>query len=333
METSLVPFLALAGAALVLGNVLMYFRMREENRLSFLLTGTGIGLVSGYLLSKLLYIAGTLFYPFSVYGIAAMIRIEASEFSFFGGCLGYVLGLVIAARIFSVDRKTMMDRFAMPGCLMAALFRFGTLYLSEIGLGDFQTLGLAAVEDGSMLAFFPLAVRGPYGDWWMAVSTLECLAGVGCALYAWTKENAYAARPGELFKRTAILLCSTQMFLELIHSLSNITYFVHSEQLYCALYILIVTIIAARTIMKNQPEAHGWKWIVFAILWIAMNGIVQFMMDKPYGFLALLPENAANWVYDHLAMIGYGLILISVIGLCVNAMKTLDKAGGSLHKR
>lgn len=286
--------------------------------------GIAFGLILGWILAKLLWIIGALGYPLSSGGAAVFFSTEPGEFSFFGGALGFVLGFVLAARLTGQDRRKTLDALAFPGCLLIAAVRFATLFWGEAGLGDYARLGLEAVEDGSILAFFPLSVRDQWGGWWMGVGTLEALAALIVGIYAFRKREKYANRPGLLFERCAVILCSVQLVLELLHSVSTISYFVHSEQVYCAVYILFRVIIASRRLAKEHG-AGAWKWTVFAVLWIALNGITQYMMDK-LQWLDLLPKDAADWIGEHLVLVGYSLIIISSVGLCVTALKAGRKA-------
>lgn len=286
--------------------------------------GTVFGLILGWVLSKLLWLTGSLGYPLSNGGAAVLISTEPGEFSFFGGALGFVLGFVLAAKILGQDRRKTLDALAFPGCLLIAAVRFATLFWGEAGLGDYARLGLDAVEDGSLLAFFPLSVRDQWGGWWMGVGTLEALAALITGIYAFRSRSKYANRPGLLFERCSVILCSVQLVLELFHSVSTITYFVHTEQVYCAVYILIRVIIACRTLAAEQG-AGAWGRTAAAVLWIALNGITQYMMDK-LQWLDLLPKGIGDWLGEHLIPVGYGLIILSAAGLCITALKAGRKA-------
>ena len=283
-----------------------------------------LGLVLGWILAKLLWIVGTLGYPLSDGGAAVFFRLEPGEFSFFGGALGFVLGFWLLAGPAGLDRRKTLDALAFPGCLLVAAARFATLFWGEAGLGDYARLGMDLVEDGSLLAFFPLSIRDRWGDWWLGVGTLEALAALAVGIYAFRKREKYVNRPGLLFERCAVILCSAQLVLELFHSLSTITYFVHTEQVWCALYILI-RVIAACRVLAREHGAGAWKWAVFTVLWIALNGVTQFMMDK-LQWLDWLPAGLSEWIGSHLVGIGYGLIILSAVGVCVTALRAGKKA-------
>ena len=326
METILSAFLGIAGAGLLIGTLLLLLQTRETKRFAFVPASLILGVALGFVLSKVFYLLGTLGNPISIYGLQAFWRLEPPEFSFFGGALGYVLGVALAARLCGLPVREMLDRFALPGCVMVACFRFATLYLAEIGLGEFARLGLPEVEEGSALAFFPLSVEDGWGGWWLAVATPEALAALLCGLYAWLNRQRFTEAPGQLFARTCVLLCACQVFLELLHSTSIISYFVHAEQLWCALYILIFTLCAARALSRREKGFRPWLWPIAAFVSIALNGVIQFLTDKPYGLLDLLPEGAANWLSENLAAVSILLILLCTAALAIIALQAANRA-------
>ena len=300
--------------------------MNGKGKALFLCLGALLGILLGAVLSKGLYLIGTLGNPIAIYGAAAFFRVEPEEFSFFGACLGLTLGWLAAARMTGRKAGETLDLIAVPGALLIAALRFGTLYWGEIGLGEFQTLGIQNVGEGGFPAFFPLAVQDSWGDWWLAVGTLEAFFALICALIALGVRNRYAVQPGRLFERTSLAICAGQVFFELLHTAGTVTYFVHTEQLWCALYILIRVIANSRTAARAGYGPKAWLAVLQAVLWIALNGVLQFVIDKPYGFLALLPESAGDWVSDRLAPLGYGLIALSCAGLGWVALRASQRA-------
>lgn len=299
--------------------------MTAAKRTRFFAIGIPAALILAWVFAKGLYLIGTLGNPLSIYGAVAFFRLEPEEFSFFGLILGLTLGFLIAARMTGLGRGETLDRMAIPGAFLIAVLRFLTLFWGELGLGEFGTLGIT-VSDGTFGAFWPLGIRDNWGEWWLAVSTLEALTAIGCGIYGITRREKFIAWDGWLFERMSIILCSAQLFLELLHSASTVTYFVHTEQAYCAVYILIRVILACREKARVRKGFGAWKRVIFAVLWIAMNGILQFIIDKPYDFLAPLPTAVGDWLSDHLAPVGYGLILLSCIGTGVNALKAGTEA-------
>jgi hypothetical protein len=137
--------------------------VKRDGKAAFWCLGTGAGLILACVLSKGLYLIGTLGNPVSIYGAAAFIRLEPQEFSFFGAELGMVLGFLLAARVTGRDRGTALDAIALPGTLLVAALRFATLYLGETGLGEFQTLGIYDLTDGVFPAFFSAGGPGLLG--------------------------------------------------------------------------------------------------------------------------------------------------------------------------
>ena len=299
--------------------------MKSDSVASWI-AGTVLGLMLGAVLAKTLYLLAALGNPFSLYGWSALIRTAPTEFSFFGGALGFVLGFCAGIKLTGGQVRLSLDVLCFPFCLLIALLRFGSLFLEAIGLGEFRRLGLSYVEDGDPLAFFPLGVRDQWGDWWLAVGSLEALVALGCAVYALTKRKACAQTPGLLFLRCCVVLCTGQIVLELLHNAGTVSYFVHTEQAYAALCLLVISIVAARRINKQCPDGSSWKYPVLLILFVAVNGLIQFWMDKPYWVFSLLPEAAGDWLSSHLNLVGFVLLFLSALAIGATALRALSRA-------
>ena len=290
------------------------------------IAGTALGLVLGVLLAKAMYLLAALGNPFALYGWHALIRTIPTEFSFFGGALGFVLGFRAGVKLTGGPVREFLDALSLPFCLLIALLRFGTLFLDAVGLGEFRRLGLPYVEDGSPLAFFPLGIQDKWGDWWLAVGFLEALVALGCAVYALIRRKTYAHIPGLLFLRCCIILCTGQVVLEFLHNAGTVSYFVHTEQAFAAICLLVITIIAARRIGKRNAGIAPWKYPALLLVFAAINGLVQFWMDKPYWVLSLLPEAAGNWLSEHLNLVGFMLLFLSALAMGATALRAVSRA-------
>ena len=290
------------------------------------ITGCALGLILGAVLAKALYLLAALGNPFALYGWHALIRTLPTEFSFFGGALGFVLGFRAGVKLTGDPVRESLDALACPFCLLIALLRFGTLFLDAVGLGEFRRLGLPYVEDGSPLAFFPLGIQDRWGDWWLAVGSLEALIALGCAVYALFRRKAYAHTPGLLFLRCCVILCTGQVVLEFLHNAGTVSYFVHTEQAFAALFLLVTTIIAARRIGKRNAGIAPWKYPALLLVFAAVNGLVQFWMDKPYWVLSLLPEASGNWLSEHLNLVGFILLFLSALAMGAVTLRSVSRA-------
>ncbi len=288
----------------------MLFHLRLSRRkLSAL--AAWITLPMGAVLAVVMAKAGFLLFKaeeqFGLFGAGALIRIHQETFCFVTGCIGYVLAVLMAAYILKLPRPDVLDCFAPAGCLIIAGVRFGEIWLGEFGLGELTTFGFPYIEDGSPLTFFPLSVKNEWGEWWLAVCTLEALAALICMAYAFSIRNR---RPGMRFHRTVFLLCAFQFVLELMRANAMIFFFVHVEQVLCALIMITLIIQAGIRYAKSRGRQPVWAWIL-SFLCLLINGLAQYALDKPYKFID------SDWFFDSVGPISLACYLITAVGLCL----------------
>ena len=142
--------------------------------------------------------------------------------------------------------------------------------------------------------------------------TLSLLLALVTAAYGlWLKCKKKTA-PGVLFDRCAVLLCSVRMFLELIRIESLIFRYVHLDQALCALFLLGLVIRACIRRQKTEGRFPVLP-LVLVILCIAVNGVTQFLMDKPWMFEPILPKEVYLWLNDNLKVFGLCLLLVTSV--------------------
>ncbi len=320
MQDNPIVFLTLLAAALLAGAVLHAFllvRGSSRTGVSAAVLTPLFGLPIGWLLSKLVVFAAHLGAELQEKGAAALIDTNPETVSFAAAAIGLCFGAWLAARVMKLQTETVLEAYAAPLCLIVAVARFAEYWLGSYGLGEYSTVGLGYVSDGDPLAFFPLGVReayGDFGDWLLAVFTLETLAALACLAYALVTRK----RP-QRFGRTVYLLCACQLLLELLHGTPLICYFVHVDQVLCAVIMLVLFILAGLRLKKAEDRSFPWGGLAVIIVCMALNALAQFLMDKTDYFIQYLPEAMEQWISEpeHLAWVGYGLILLTIIGMVV----------------
>ena len=311
-------FLMVLAAGLILGTVvyavkLKHAKLKPSAALFTLLFGIPLAVI----LSKLVYVAFNYGAVIGTYGIQGLIRTNPEEFSFFSGCAGFLLGAFFAIKSVHIRHlERALDCLALPFCLIVAFARFGTLFLYYNGVVDMPLFTFINIPQTSPIATFPLVMtRGlmPF----LAIGTIEALFALGCAA-ASAIRGVTRRVPGLLFEETLFMLCAFQLFFELLHSVSFIFFFVHVEQVFCAITMLILMIRACQLhgiVRKRWPVAS----LIFFVLTIAVNGVTQFFMDKPYIFTEPLPEGIRNWIEEgvHTGIISCVLLALTTVLMIV----------------
>ncbi len=321
MELS-IGYPVMLGAGLLLFTLLFCLRLkREALPPSLAIRAAAAGIIFAFLCGKAVFLLFNT-HLLSDEGLISLVRPDPEAFSFTGCCFGFWLGVVCIRRwgypSLGDSGKT-LDCMSVPFCLLIALARGAELFAGELGLAEFSSLGLEEVEDGSLLARFPLAVRDDFGTWFLAVCTLEAVLILIIALWLrileGRKERKGTRRPGGLFELGAYCICGIRLFLELTRMVSPIFYFVHVEQALCAILMLVLLIRLYRPSVQGK-KSHGIPVVLF-FLCIAVNGITQYVMDKPWKFESLLPEGIFLALNENLQAIGLGTMLATVVLLFI----------------
>ena len=301
-------YLISACVGLLLASALFHLSLRKRK---LPVSVAWLGLLFGTVLSLVFAKAGYLIFKaeeqFGLYGIEALIRTHRETFCFVTGCIGYVIGVLLAVRIMKQRLPAALDSFAPAFCLMIAGVRFGEIWLGEFGLGELTMFGFPYIEDGSPFAFFPLALKNEWDEWWLAVCTLEAAAALVCMVYSLIIRNR---RPGLRFHRTVFLLCAFQFVLELTRAVAMIFFFVHVEQVLCALVMIALIIQAGIRYRRTKRKTPVWAYIL-SFLCLLVNGLAQFALDKPYKFC----EDA--WFLENVGPVCLGCFILTTIGLCM----------------
>ena len=240
-------------------------------KLAPVFTGVLLGAVLAFVVAKALYTVLLSSKVWPRYGWASLIRLEASEFSFIGGCLGMVLGMVISARLHKIQPAGLLSLFAPAGALMVAGARAAECFLDMQGAGTYV--------ENEAFARLPFAISNEWGEWFLAVFLLEALlALIAAVVFAVRKkEDAIVSLR---FERVVYYLCVPQIFCESLRALGMRWGFVRIEQVLCGVIIEGLLIYGC----LQYTEGKGfWKrfWPCFAALGCVVVIVgVEFGLDK-----------------------------------------------------
>ena len=304
-------------AGLLLSAVLYILRARRKGLPLFrAMMGIPAGILLAYACAKLVYLA---FFHASLddRGLGMLVRLIPGEFSFVSGCAGFCLGMILPFIRQRGRLPDVLDAWAVPGCLMAAFARFGEIFLDQAGLAELYDMGLPDIEEGSLLARFPFAVGDDFGMWYFAVSTLTAVLFLVILLFTCLRERrvrGIAADAGMTFSFAAYLMCCVRFFLELPRMESLVFYFVRVEQVLAALIMIFLTVRICRRRKIQTGKFPRWP-LVSLSLCIVINGLTQFLWDKPSKFESLMPEGIYWWLCDHLSSFCYSVYLLTTLVL------------------
>ena len=81
--------------------------------------------------------------------------------------------------------------------------------------------------------------------------------------------------------------------------------FIRLDQVLCAFFMLFA--------LLTGPRAGRGKTLTVFFLCIAVNGFTQYVMDKPYLFFQVFPEQIEMWLSSNLYPLGIGVITLTVL--------------------
>ena len=124
MEENMTLILGLYAAGLAVSGLLFAYRLGKagEKRLCALI-GMILGLPLAYAGAKLFFLLHNAGLDLRNWSAETMFLPRWEELSFAGGCLGFVLGIRVAAGILRVPGGKALDLFAVPGCILIIFAR------------------------------------------------------------------------------------------------------------------------------------------------------------------------------------------------------------------
>lgn len=232
--------------------------------------GTALGVALAFLLAKTLYVALMAGKVWPRYGVRSFLRMDETEFSFLGGCLGMVLGMALTAKRFKIRSGLLLSAFAPAGALMAAGARAAEGFLGMQGVGKYVEIDAFARP--------PFAVSNEWGEWYWAIFLLSALAAlIVAAVFAFSKkEDAIVSLR---FERTVYYLCVPQIFCESLRSMGMRWGFVRAEQVLCAVVIVGLLVYGC---LQTHPQGFFRRFgpVLGAFVSIAAIVGVEFGLDK-----------------------------------------------------
>ena len=233
------------------------------------------GMILAVICARLFFLLQDLIFGGGVWSLEYFFTFQADGLSFTGGCAGFVLGAVLAAKACGADRKAALDALALPGCVLVAFARLAETGAGYLNMGEMPAFLPAA---------WPFAILNGWGLPELSVSTLMALAALLCALWLKLSEKRLT-EAGLRFEGAVWMLCAAQIFLEMLCTTSSwipfIISFIHLEQVLCAVILLVIMIRRTVKIKKAGP-------LIITVLMLGLNALMQFVQDKPYLFP--LPE-------------------------------------------
>lgn len=207
----------------------------------------------GFVLSKLVYVLCLISRLYPRYGMAAFTRMALTEFSFVGGALGVVLGVIVCAKVFRIPVMKLLDVFAPVGALLAAWVKGGEYFLDMHGVG--------AYLENESLYFFPLAVKNEWDEYFLAVFMIYAIFALIVAVIS----LAFSSRREGSSKMSGLNFCLTSYHLAIILILcENLRVqtikwgFVKAEQLFGALILLSILLpLCIRAYRKSPMHTDG----------------------------------------------------------------------------
>ena len=88
------------------------------------------------------------------------------------------------------------------------------------------------------------------------------------------------------------------------------------EQVLAALVMLFLTVRICRRRKAQTGRFPRWPLVSFSLC-IVVNGLTQFLRDKPSKFEPLMPEGVYWWICDRLSPFCYSVYLLTTLVLVV----------------
>ena len=315
-------YVALLVSGLILASVLFAVRLKKQNlRPVFVLPMMAVILLTAVISGKILYLLFSSNLIVSDNWLAEVFHLNPAEFSFTGLLAGASLGTILAARLIKLPVPEVLDCFALPFCLLAAFVRFAEIFVGDLGLAEMATFGLEEISDGSVLAFFPFAIRDQWGQWLLALSTLETICIIITAfmiLLSSFRSHRDLSIPcdGALFELALFILCAIGFFFETAKISGVVFYYVHVEQVFSALIMLILLIRLCSRLSHIQKHSYRLPVTLF-FAFLTINAFSQYFMDKAWRFTSLFSESVFDWLSDHLCLVCYSVMMLTTICMIV----------------
>ena len=275
MEVNLTAYLLFMTGGAVLCAVLLFFAVRRKDAggqpavskaAAFSALTLGLGIVLGLLGAKLLYFLFRCSYIITQGAGKFFLSLKPEELSYYGGAAGVCLACFLSAKILGLSPGKMLNAFAAPAALMAALARFAEYWLGALGTGNYMEEALP----------FPFAVsevwNPDFPEYYLAVFMLEGILSLRIALFAFG-----VRKERNCFLRTVFYLCLIQILCESLRDQSIRWLFVRYEQLLC--YLIAEGILVYLAVRGHRERKRTWGAAAVGLLVAALVILIEFMLD------------------------------------------------------
>ena len=268
------PYFAVMAASAALMTLWLALRLsRRGLKPWWACIGLLLSLPLGLIAAKLFYILLQGHKVWPSYGWASLLRMEETELSFFGGCVGVMLAMALTARLVKTPVRQFLDVFAPCGALMAAGARFAEKYLTMgmLGVGPY-------FEKHPVFSRMPFAVTDDWGTSYWAVFMLEMALALAVAAVSALrkKENLI---PGLRLERTAFYLCVPQIFCESLRLICLKWGFVRVEQVLCGVAVLGLLLYGCLKTQERSPVKRFWP-VLGGLGCIGALVALEFALDR-----------------------------------------------------
>lgn len=230
-----------------------------------------LGALLGLLGAKLLYFMFRFSYILKTGPGSFLFSMKADELSYYGGAAGVCLAVFLASKILGEKTDAVLNAFAIPGAILAAMARFAEFWLGALGTGDY-------IEEALPFPFAVAEIWNPdFPEYYLAIFMLEGILYLRVAVFGWRNRGDSLC-----FLRTAFYLCLSQIICESMRAQSIRWLFVRYEQLLCYLIaegILVWYAVAGKKLGRNNTGSA-----VFGLIVCAMTVLEEFMLDGKISF-------------------------------------------------
>jgi len=272
---SLCVTLAIAAGLLLIRREQKKSGLRADTTEIFALLAIPLGLIGG----RIVYCLANLS-MYLEFGAVRMLKLWEGGYALLGILPGVALAGLLTGKITRQPAAKILDVVAAPSALMIALCRF-----AEWASGQGTTL---MEVESPFFQRFPFAVYdADWEIWFWVVFTLEGVAAWIIALVLQSKKLPKA--PGSKAKLLVILLCCSQMFLEMLRregdALVLNPWFIRITQV-GAMAVLVILMIAALCQWKAldvEQRISGGQMALYWVLTVVFAGInvwMQFAVQK-----------------------------------------------------
>lgn len=277
LDMTLYSLLALL-SCLAFGGISLFFApkhrlSRAAAGLHFVISGV-LGLLFGRLIYCLVR-ADSLFYGSmgEFLGLSPFFDLRYGSVSIVGIFLGFVLAAGITGKLMKQSAARLMDHALLPAIAYFTFMRF-IEHLGGHGNGDYL--------ENPALCFFPIARSNEWGDWFVAVNTIEGFLGI-LLLLVLLFLCRICKKPGTLTLYGATLLAATQIIPESLRFDDVLYIFIFARVTHIGLALMLFTSLLLPLLQGQKQGLSGRAfWLEMGIMLLGIGLCIGaiFALDK-----------------------------------------------------